>query len=82
MGRKMLLVASKNIRKGEEITDNYCKGKEGMDGSKLWIIIFHSILFISIQENFLFSCECEACEGDWPTFNIMPTDRPSEKVTI
>ena len=24
MGRKMFLVASKNIRKGEEITDNYC----------------------------------------------------------
>ena len=24
MGRKMFLVASKNIRKREEITDNYC----------------------------------------------------------
>ena len=24
MGTKMFLVASKNIRKGEEITDNYC----------------------------------------------------------
>ena len=24
MGKKMFLVASKNIRKGEEITDNYC----------------------------------------------------------
>ena len=24
IGKKMLLVASKNIRKGEEISDNYC----------------------------------------------------------
>jgi len=71
MGKKMFLVASKNIRKGEEITDNYCIhfSDMGAKSRREWM-----------EENFLFSCECEACEGDWPTYNNLPTDRPSEKV--
>eukprot|EP00092_Neocalanus_flemingeri_P007710 GFUD01008326.1.p1 GENE.GFUD01008326.1~~GFUD01008326.1.p1 ORF type:complete len:633 (+),score=153.13 GFUD01008326.1:157-2055(+) len=72
LGKKMFLVASKNIRKGEEITDNYCIHFSDMaaHARREWI-----------EENFLFSCECKACEEDWPTYNHMPTTRPSEKVS-
>ena len=32
------------------------------------------------QENFLFSCECEACEEEWPTYSNLPASPPSQKV--
>ena len=32
------------------------------------------------QENFLFSCECEACEEEWPTYSKLPASPPSQKV--
>ena len=32
------------------------------------------------QENFLFSCECEACEEEWPTYSQLPSSSPSQKV--
>jgi len=71
LGKKMFLVASKNIRKGEEITDNYCIHFSDMKAGerRQWM-----------EENFLFSCECQACEDEWPTYNSLPTCRPSEKV--
>ena len=88
MGKKMFLVASKNIRKGEEITDNYCIhfSDMGAKARREWMEVSDGLLlsnssYYHPQENFLFSCECEACEGDWPTYNNLPTDRPSEKVT-
>jgi len=72
LGKKMFLVASKNIRKGEEISDNYCIHFSDMKAKarKEWM-----------EENFLFSCECKACEEDWPIYNDMPTTRPSDRVS-
>ena len=37
-------------------------------------------MIVFTQENFLFNCCCEACEENWPTYNHMSADRPSEKV--
>jgi len=70
-GKKMFLVAARNIRKGEEITDNYSIHFSDMvaDQRRPWM-----------EENFKFWCECEACEYDWPTYNKISSDRPSEKV--
>ena len=91
VGRTMFLVASKNIRKGEEITDNYCIHFSDMEGAERrdWIMVSsrshcHHNMYTSIvfQENFKFYCKCEACEDDWPTYSRISSDRPSEKVII
>lgn len=70
IGKKMLLIASKNIRKGEEISDNYCIHFSDMNATERreWI-----------AENFLFDCCCEACQEDWPTYSNISSARPSEK---
>ena len=41
IGRQMFLVASKNIRKGEEITDNYCIHFSDMEGAERreWMMV-------------------------------------------
>jgi len=71
MGRKMFLVATRNIKKGEEVTDNYCAvfSELGVSARKQFL-----------RENFLFSCECEACEEEWPTYSQLPASSPSQKV--
>ncbi|XP_023325824.1 uncharacterized protein LOC111699383 [Eurytemora carolleeae] len=71
IGKKMLLIASKNIKRGQEVMDNYC-------------IHFSELPTVTrrpwIQEHFLFYCECEACEEDWPTYSNLPQDRPNQKI--
>jgi len=72
LGRKMFLVTTRNIKKGEEITDNYCAvfSELGIQARKHFL-----------KENFLFDCECEACEEEWPTYSRLPADSPPQKVT-
>jgi len=71
LGKKMLLIASKNIKRGQEVMDNYC-------------IHFSELPTVTrrpwIQEHFLFHCECVACEDDWPTYSQLSQVRPSQKV--
>ena len=93
LGKKMFLVAWKNIRKGEEITDNYCIHFSDMPAleRREWIEVdtissssnkkvFYLLKYL-FQDYFKFRCECVACEDDWPTYNRMSSDRPSEKVS-
>ena len=90
IGKKMLLVASQNIRKGEEVTDNYCIHFSDMNvrERREWIKVRSSfICWISddtfqMQENFLFHCCCEACEENWPTYSNISSSRPSEKAIL
>jgi len=72
IGRKMLLIAAKNIKKGEEVMDNYC-----IHFSELPKHIRHPW----IKEHYLFDCTCPACENDWPTYSKLPKDRPNKKVS-
>ena len=59
----MLLVASKNIRKGEEISDNYCIHFSDMKAEERreWL-----------ADRYMFHCECQACTADLPTTPNMP----------
>ena len=83
-----MLVASRNIRRGEEITDNYCAHFSDMSAEtrRDWIQVSHDHNHdddddeVMFQDNFKFVCECEACEDDWPTYSRISSDRPSEKV--
>lgn len=72
LGRKMFLVTSRNIKKGEEVTDNYCAvfSELGPANRKHFL-----------KENFLFDCECLACEEEWPTYSHLPADSPTQKVS-
>lgn len=71
IGRKMLLIACKNIRKGEEVMDNYC-----INFSELPKHIRNPW----IKEHYLFDCTCQACEDEWPTYKELNKDRPNKKV--
>lgn len=54
-GNKTSLVATENIKKGEEIFDNYG-------------YIFYSSDKISRNEEMGFECKCEPCSQDWPKY--------------
>jgi len=60
VGSKMLLIACRDINKGEEISDNYCIhfSEMGVKDRTGWIL-----------ENYKFRCRCRACEEEWPTFD-------------
>ena len=52
-GNKTYLMATENLKKGEEIFDNYG-------------YIFYSMDKISRNEEMGFQCKCEPCSQDWP----------------
>ena len=68
-GHKVLVVAAQDIAKGEEITDNYCihYSELPVEERKEWL-----------KETFQFECSCQACLHDWPVFDQMKTDMPTE----
>ena len=48
-----------------------------------WLLVFSCsgpLAPCVLQDNFLFTCECEACESCWPTYSKLPVDPPSQKV--
>ena len=48
----------------------------------LWTHVQRLTLTFNIfQETFKFSCSCQACEEEWPTYQRISSDRPSEKVS-
>lgn len=68
VGSTMLLIACRDINKGDEISDNYCIHFSEMDSKNRlgWI-----------EENYKFKCQCRACEEEWPTFDQLPGEFPT-----
>lgn len=62
IGKKMVVLAGKNIRQGEEISENYFPHHYYMSqpDRQIWL-----------QEHYNFRCECEACTEDWPALRII-----------
>jgi len=62
IGPNSLMVATENIKKGQEVTDSYCYQ-------------FHDKLIqtrkVQMKERFKFDCNCEACENKWPMYEFM-----------
>ena len=71
VGSTMLLIACRDIKKGDEISDNYCIhfSEMGVNNRTGWL-----------QENYKFKCRCRACEEEWPTFDQLPGQLPTGEV--
>ena len=67
LNRNSILVAGRHIVEGEEITDSYTVH---FRTSNLNQRQYHTL------KNYNFSCECEACEQDWPLEDDVPYDMP------
>merc|ERR1719430_20117 len=67
VGTRVVAVASRPIKKGEEVCDNYFPSSLLMtrDERRSWL-----------EEHYWFHCECFACVEDLPTMSAMP-DKPS-----
>jgi tetratricopeptide (TPR) repeat protein len=61
-GDKTVLIATRNIKVGEEISDTYSSHYSEMpvEQRKEWL-----------SENFYFDCACKACAEKWPTYETM-----------
>ena len=57
-GKKTFLIASQNIKKGDEIFDNY--------GS-----LFYTTEKVQRNNDLGFECNCEACEGNWQKYRFL-----------
>eukprot|EP00094_Tigriopus_californicus_P000306 TCALIF_00296-PA protein Name:"Similar to Smyd4 SET and MYND domain-containing protein 4 (Mus musculus)" AED:0.00 eAED:0.00 QI:140/1/1/1/0.75/0.6/5/342/369 len=62
IGKKIVVLAGRNIRQGEEITENYFPHHYYMSqiDRQIWL-----------QEHYNFRCECKACIEDWPTLGVL-----------
>ena len=73
-GRKVVMMATRTIQPGEEITDIYTE-------------CFFDASRLTRQEKcseYKFGCVCEACEGDWPLLSSLPAslqDTPPEAIS-
>eukprot|EP00095_Tigriopus_kingsejongensis_P006087 maker-scaffold712_size108441-snap-gene-0.33 protein:Tk06087 transcript:maker-scaffold712_size108441-snap-gene-0.33-mRNA-1 annotation:"set and mynd domain-containing" len=61
-GNQVVVMASQNIRKGEEVCENYHPHHHFMDKAyrSAWL-----------KEHYNFLCACQACENDWPTLKTL-----------
>ena len=80
------IFSADKFSQGEEVTDNYCAvfSELGVSARKQFLRVGHlsfSTHQTFHQENFLFDCECEACEEEWPTYSQLPASSPSQKVS-
>ena len=68
-GHEVLVIAAQNIAKDEEITDNYCIHYSELPAHdrKEWL-----------KESFQFDCSCQACLHNWPVYDQMKADIPTE----
>ncbi|TRY64251.1 hypothetical protein TCAL_10785 [Tigriopus californicus] len=64
-GRKSVLVATRTIPTGQEISDIYSMhySEIGRQERRNWL-----------KSMFFFECSCEACEGHWPTYEELDTN--------
>ena len=63
-GRKTIIIATRNIKKGEEVTDIYSMhySEVPKETRQDWLL-----------KNFFFNCNCQACSNDWPIYDHLPT---------
>ena len=63
LGSRVVAIASKLIRPGEEVTDNYYPAAAflGRTERRAWL-----------QEHYRFHCECVACRSDLPLLSALP----------
>ena len=71
-GGELVLIATENISKGQEITDIYAMHYSEIPKEKRrnWL-----------RDMFFFTCECSACAGNWATFEEMSSDVPEEAMS-
>ncbi|XP_023343895.1 SET and MYND domain-containing protein 4 [Eurytemora carolleeae] len=69
IGGTVVIIAARDIKQGEEITDNYCIHYSELPGPdrRAWL-----------QESFFFTCQCTACSSDWLTYDDLPSSVPSD----
>lgn len=60
--------ALKHIKKGEEIIDNY---------GFLYAVQSKAERLQHLQEQYLFTCQCTACQQDWPLYTNLPDELPT-----
>jgi len=72
IGPNTLMVATENIKKGQELTSSY--GYQ-----------FHDKLIktrkVQMKERFKFDCKCDACERQWPMYEFMTKSTAKPGVT-
>ncbi|XP_064633432.1 SET and MYND domain-containing protein 4-like [Lineus longissimus] len=59
--------AIRNMRKGEEIVDNY---------GALWAVHPKKFRQDKLKDQYYFNCQCDACLDDWPIYPEMPDNMP------
>ena len=70
-----MVFASEDIPKGDEISDSY--GQSFLTETKCQRRDY-------LRSRYLFECHCRACDGDFPTFDLIPKKLPkrvSERYT-
>ena len=67
LNKNSILVAGRHIKEGEEITDSYTVHFRGTSKNQRQ---YHTL------KNYLFSCECSACLGNWPMEDEVPDMLP------
>jgi len=71
IGKKVVLIASRDIRKGEKVTDSY--GKTFLQADKQ-----SRQQYFKAKYNFL--CECDACTQDYPTIEGLDWELSEEQL--
>jgi len=68
VGNTVIIIAARDIKEGEEITDNYCIHYSELPSHERssWL-----------QENFFFKCQCQACSENWGTYDELECSVPS-----
>jgi tetratricopeptide (TPR) repeat protein len=62
-----VLRAIRNMRKGEEILDNY---------GALWAVHPKKFRQDKLKDQYFFTCQCDACLVDWPIYPELPDNMP------
>ena len=73
VGSTMVLLASRSIARGEEVTDSY--GMTFLETKK-------TTRQKSFATKYKFDCECEACTRDFPTIKELNTGLPPNLLTV
>lgn len=76
LGTSTACYASRDLNKGEEITDSY---------SHAYDVTNYKLRNPDLLNKYKFHCSCEACEDEWPTFHELPrsfNDVPNEKLNF
>jgi hypothetical protein len=67
----MVLIAKRSIVAGEEVYNNYGAHHNNMNSAKRQL---------SLKNGYKFTCDCSACQDDYPLLNKIESALPSKKV--